>query len=108
MSLHIKEIKMIEINGHSFSGSVVKNDESELIVSVITTNTMPDMCLILTDVNSVTETTQSGTSVIEVNRATYIGASVKGVYTITFSKRLSVMDEMSEAIDRLLLLALEV
>ena len=108
MSLHIKEIKMIEINGHSFSGSVVKNDESELIVSVITTNTMPDMCLILTDVNSVTETTQGGTSVIEVNRAPYIGASVKGVYTITFSKRLSVMDEMSEAIDRLLLLALEV
>ena len=99
---------MIEINGHSFSGSVVKNDESELIVSIITTNTMPDMCLVLNDVKAVTEITEGGTSVIEVSRATHIGATVKGVYTITFSKRLTVLEEMSEAIDRLLLMALEV
>ena len=99
---------MIEINGHSFSGSVIKNDDAELIVSVITTNTMPDMCLILNDVKSVTEITEGGTSVIEVNRATHIAGTVKGVYTITFTKRLSVLEEMNEAIDRLLLMALEV
>lgn len=99
---------MIEINGHSFSGSVVKNDEAELIVSLITTNTMPDMCLVLNDVKTVMEITEGGTSAIEVNRATHIGSTVKGVYTITFSKRLTVLEEMSEAIDRLLLMALEV
>lgn len=99
---------MIEINGNTYSGSVIKNDEAELIISVISTNTMPDMCIALNGVKTVSVITEAGTSVIGVTRAVYIGESVKGVYTITFSKRLTVMEEMSEAIDRLLLMALEV
>ena len=99
---------MIDFNGHSYSGSVIKNDKAELIVTVISNDTLPDMCLALNDVKSVTETTEGGSNVIYVNTATSITAAANGIYNITFSKKLSVIDEMSEAIDRLLLMALEV
>ena len=98
---------MIEINGRSFSGSVVKNDESELIVSVITTDTMPDLCLSLNGVKTITETTAGGSNAIAVNTATHVNAAGNGIYTITFSKRLSIIEEMSNAIDELLVMLLE-
>lgn len=98
---------MIEINGKSFSGSVIKNDEAELIVSVISEFTMPDLCIAMTGVKTVTETTQGGSNAISVNSATHINSAGNGIYTITFSKRLSVIDEMSNAIDSLLVMVLE-
>lgn len=98
---------MIEINGRSFSGSVVKNDESELIVSIIATDTMPDLCLAMNGVKTVTETTAGGSNAFSVNMATRINATGTGIYTVTFTKRLSVIEEMSQAIDTLLVMALE-
>lgn len=98
---------MIDFNGHSYSGSVVKNDETELIVTVISNDAMPDMCLALNGVKSVTETTEGGSNVIYVNTATSVTAATKGIYNITFSKKLNVIDEMSMAIDDLLVMVLE-
>lgn len=98
---------MIDFNGHSYSGSVVKDDESELIVTVITNDTMPDMCLALNGVKSVVETTEGGSHAIYVNTATSITAAAKGIYNITFSKKLNIIDEMSMAIDDLLVMVLE-
>lgn len=97
---------MIEINGRQFSGTVLKNDESELIVSIIATDTVQDMCLAMTNVKTVIETTVDGTNSIAVNMATHINASVNGIYTVTFSKRLTIIEEMSKAIDDLLVMVL--
>lgn len=98
---------MIEINGRSFSGSVVKNDESELIVSIIATDTMPDLCIAMKSVKVVTETNSGGSNAIAVNMATHINSAGNGIYTITFTKRQTFIEEMSNAIDELLVMVLE-
>lgn len=97
---------MIEINGRRFSGAVIRNDESELIVSIVAPDTVNDICIAMTGVKSVTEITDGGTNVIAVNIATHINVSGNGIYTVTFSKRLTFIEEMNEAIDKLLVMAL--
>lgn len=98
---------MIEINGRSFSGSVVKNDEAELILTIITTDTLQDLCMAMTGVKSVTVSTVDGSNVIAVNIATHINMSGNGIYTVTFTKRQTFIEEMSNAIDELLVMVLE-
>jgi hypothetical protein len=99
---------MIEFNGKEYSGAIIKNDDSELIVSIMTVESMQDICIALTGVKTVTETQLDGTSVsYSVNNAVQVNASAKYCYTITFSKALTVIEELSEAIDRLLVMALE-
>lgn len=98
---------MIEINGRTFSGSIVKNDESELIVSIISSDTMPDLCLAMSGVKTVTETNAGGSNAIAVNMATHINSAGTGIYTVTFTKRMTVIEEMSNAIDQLLVMLLE-
>lgn len=98
---------MIEFNGKQYSGSIVKNDSGELIISICSEETLPDLCLSLNGVKAVTETTEGGSAVYNVNTATNVGTSVKGIYTITFTKRMNVIEELSNAIDELLLLVLE-
>lgn len=98
---------MIEFNGRSFSGSLIKNDESELIVVIHADVTLPDLCLALNGVKTVTETTEGGSAAYDVNIATNVSTTVKGIFTITFSKKLTVYQEMSQAIDALLVMALE-
>ena len=98
---------MIEFNGRSYSGSLIKNDDSELIVAIHTNDTLPDLCLALNGVKTVTETTEGGSAVYDVHTATNVATAVRGIFTITFSKKLSVYEEMSQAIDTLLVMALE-
>ena len=98
---------MIEINGRQFSGAVIKDDDSELIVSIVASDTIPDLCLAMDGAKSVTETTTGGSNVISVNTATHINQSGNGIYIVTFSKRLTVIEEMSKAIDDLLVMVLE-
>lgn len=98
---------MIEFNGKQYSGAVVRDDETELIVTVSTADTLQDLCLALNDVKSVTETNNGGTFVYNVNIATNVGVAMPGVYTIKFSKKQTIIEEMNEAIDKLLLMALE-
>lgn len=97
---------MVEFNGKQYSGAVVRDDDTELIVSISTTDTLQDLCLALNDVKSVTEIKNGGTSVYRVNMATNVGVAMQGVYTIKFSKKQTVIEEMNEAIDKLLLMAL--
>lgn len=98
---------MIEINGKKYSGAVIRNEENELIVSINTIDTLQDLCLAMNDVRTVTETNNGGTNVHNVNNAVAINQSVKGVFTITFSKKPTVIQEMNQAIDALLVMMLE-
>lgn len=98
---------MIQFNNKSYSGAVVKNDDSELIVTINTVDTLQDLCLALNGVKNVTETIGEASTVYNVNTATQIGSPMKDVYTINFSKKLTVMQEMSQAIDDLLVMVLE-
>ena len=97
---------MIEFNGKQYSGSVVREDETELIVSISTTDTLQDLCLALNGVKSVTEINNSGNFVHNVSTATNVGVAMQGIYTIKFSKKQTVIEEMNEAIDKLLLMVL--
>lgn len=99
---------MIEINGKQYSGAILKNDDTELIISVYSNDSLQDMCIAFDNVKEVTEITTGNSNVIHVNAAIQIGSGIKGVYTITFSKKPTIIQEMSEAIDKLLLMALEV
>lgn len=99
---------MIEFNGKQYSGAVVREDDIELIVSVSTSDTLQDLCLALNDVKTVSEINSSGTFLHNVTMATNVGVAMQGVYTIKFSKKQTVIEEMSEAIDKLLLMVLEV
>ena len=98
---------MIEFNGKQYSGSIVKDDSEELIVSISSNEMLPDICLAVDNVKTVVETTVGGSTAHNVNKATYIGSTIKGVYTITFTKKLTVMEEMNKAIDDLLVMVLE-
>ena len=97
---------MIEFNNKQYSGSIVKNDSDELIVSICTNDTLPDICLALNGVKTVTETTEGGSTAYTVSTATNVGASLKGVFTITFTKKQTIIEEMSNAIDELLVIVL--
>lgn len=97
---------MIEFNGKQYSGAVVREDDIELIVSVSTSDTLQDLCLALNDVKTVSETNNGGTFLHNVTMATNVGVAMQGVYTIKFSKKQTVIEEMSEAIDKLLLMVL--
>lgn len=99
---------MIEFNGKQYSGSVVRDDETELIVTVSTSETVQDVCLALNNVKTVTEVNNGGTFVYNVSTATNVGVAMQGVYAIKFSKKQTVIEEMNEAIDKLLLMVLEV
>ena len=62
----------------------------------------------LTNVDSVTETIINGEPVIyAVRDAVQITSSAKNCYTIVFTKRLSEIEEMSNAINALLVAMLE-
>ena len=98
---------MIGFNGKQYSGAVVRDDDTELIVTVSTADTLQDLCLSLNDVKTVTETNNGGTFVYNVNMATNVGVAMPGVYTIKFSKKLTIIEEMNKAIDDLLVLVLE-
>ena len=97
---------MIEFNGKQYSGTILKNDSEELVVSICTNDLIPDICLALNGVKAVTEITEAGSTVYNVNTATNISNTLKGIYAITFSKKLTIIQEMSNAIDELLLIAL--
>lgn len=98
---------MIEFNGKQYSGAVVREDDTELIVTISTADELQDVCLALNDVKAVTETNSGGTFVYNVTTATNIGVAMTGVYTIKFSKKLTIIEEMSKAIDDLLVMVLE-
>lgn len=97
---------MIEFNGKQYSGAVVRDDDTELIVTVSTADTLQDLCLALNGVKSVTEINNGGTFVYNVNTATNVGVAMQGVYTIKFLKKQTMIEEMNEAIDKLLLMVL--
>lgn len=98
---------MIEFNGKQYSGAVVRDDDTEMIATISTADTLQDVCLALNDVKIVTETNNGGTFVYNVNNATNVGVAMPGVYTIKFSKKQTIIEEMNEAIDKLLMLALK-
>lgn len=98
---------MIEFNGKSYSGAIIREDDDELVAVINAIETLQDLCVILTDVKTVTETLIDGTqNTHAVNNARQITATGKNCYTVTFSKRLSILEEMNQAIDSLLVLAL--
>lgn len=99
---------MIEINGKSFSGAIVKNDDAELIVNICAVETLQDLCLILTGVKSVTETQPNIDPIVySVTNAVQISTIAKNVYAITFTKKASEIEELSNVVDKLLVMMLE-
>ena len=99
---------MIEFNGRSYSGSVIKNDSEELIVSILTVDNLQDICIALDGAKTVTETGLNGTNTaVSVTKAVQVNASAKGCYTIVFSKKLTAIEELNQAIDLLLVMVLE-
>lgn len=99
---------MIEVNGKQYSGAVLKNDDSELVISIYSSDSLQDMCIAFDNVKEVTEISNGVSNVIHVNTAVQISSGIKDVYAITFSKKQTIIQEMSEAIDKLLLMVLEV
>ena len=98
---------MIEFNGKQYSGSVVREDDTELIITISTQDSLQDVCLALNNVREVIEVNSDVTSVHNVNNATNVGVAMPGVYAIKFSQRLSIIEEMNEAINDLLVMVLE-
>ena len=98
---------MIEFNGKQYSGAVVREDDTELIVTISTQDSLQDVCFSLNNVKAVMDVNSDVTSVHHVNGATNVGIAMPGVYTIKFSKKLSVIEEMNEAINELLVMVLE-
>lgn len=99
---------MIEFNGHSYSGSIVSHDDNELKVLINTVYSMDDICLSLNGVTSVNNTQQNGeTETYTVTTATTVSRVAQNTYMITFLTKPTVMQEMSSAIDALLVMMLE-
>lgn len=99
---------MITINGNNYSGSIIRNDESVLVISIYTLLTLPDLCIAMNDVSEVSETDISGnTTVYAVYRTSEISNTRESTFTIVFQKGKPMIEEMNDAIDALLVMVLE-
>lgn len=99
---------MLVINEKEYSGAVVKADENELVTTVSTNETLFEVCHAMDGATSVTEIGIDGAEkAYMVNNATRVMESVPGVYVVVFSTKPTVLQEMSNAIDELLVMVLE-
>ena len=99
---------MIEFNGHSYSGSVVSHDENELKVLINTVESMEDICVALNGVKSVNSEQQNGeTMTYTVTTASTVSRVAQNTFVVTFLTKPTVLQEMSNTIDALLVMALE-
>lgn len=99
---------MIRFNGHEYSGNVVYENEDELVVSIYTLDTIQDICINLNNVKTVYSITETGVEVAHnVNIASSVVNTGRSIFTIKFGKKLTFLEEMSSAIDSLLVMALE-
>lgn len=99
---------MITINGNSYSGNVIHDDENTLLISIYAISTLPDLCIVLTNVKEVAEQMLDGTTkVYVVDRASEVSNVGNNLFNITFQKKKPLIDEMNDTIDTLLALVLE-
>lgn len=99
---------MIEFNGHSYSGNIIREDGDEIVASIYSVETLQDICIALTDVKSITESVLNGaTSTHKVTAASHVARTANNCYTVTFSKKRDEIEALNEAIDSLLVMVLE-
>lgn len=99
---------MIIINNRSYSGSVVSQDDRELKVLINAVDSIDDICLALNGVKTVTDRQQNDQeTVYTVNTALTVSTVAPNTYIITFLTKPTAMQEMSNAIDALLVMMLE-
>lgn len=99
---------MIIINNRSYSGSVVSQDDRELKVLINAVDSIDDICLALNGVKTVIDRQQNDQeTVYTVNTALTVSTVAPNTYIITFLTKPTAMQEMSNAIDALLVMMLE-
>ena len=64
------------------------------MISLYSSDSLQDMCLAFDSVKEVIEVTNGNSNVIQVNTAIQINSGIKDVYTITFSKKPTIIQEM--------------
>lgn len=100
---------MIKINDVTYSGSIVpSHDDNKINVMLNTVSTIQDLSIALDNADKIIEIDFSGAETeYTVNNIMSISRVADNVFLATYSTKMTVIQEMSNAIDSLLVMVLE-
>ena len=99
---------MIIIGNKEYSGSIASVTEDRLVAVINTVDSLQDVCTTLDGAKEVTEVLQDGTRKrYAITTAVSVYANTKTVYTIELLTKPTYLQELSNAVDALLVMALE-
>ncbi len=99
---------MIIFGNKEYSGSIASVTDDRIIAVINTVDSLQDVCTTLDGAKEVTEVLQDGTrKTYAVTTAVSVYANTKTVYTIELLTKPTYFQELSNAVDALLVMALE-
>lgn len=99
---------MIIFGNKEYSGSIASVTDDRIVAVINTVDSLQDVCSTLDGVKEVTEVLQDGTrKTYAVTTAVSVYANTKTVYTIELLTKPTYLQELSNAVDALLVMALE-
>ena len=99
---------MITFGKKEYSGSIVSVTEDKIVAVINTVDTLQDVCAALDGITEITETVQDGTQkTYAITSANAVFANTRTVYTIELLTKPTYLQELSKAVDALLVMVLE-
>ena len=99
---------MIIFGNKEYSGSIASVTDDRIVAVINTVDSLQDVCSTLDGVKEITEVLQDGTrKTYAVTTAVSVYANTKTVYTIELLTKPTYLQELSNAVDALLVMALE-
>lgn len=99
---------MIIIGNKEYSGSIASVKDDRIVAVINTVDSLQDVCTTLDGAKEVTEVLQDGTrKTYAITTAVSVYANTKTVYTIELLTKPTYLQELSNAVDALLVMALE-
>ena len=99
---------MIIFGNKEYSGSIASVKDDRIVAVINTVDSLQDVCTTLDGAKEVTEVLQDGTrKTYAITTAVSVYANTKTVYTIELLTKPTYLQELSNAVDALLVMALE-
>lgn len=99
---------MIIIGNKEYSGSIASVTDDRIVAVINTVDSLQDVCTTLDGAKEITEVLQDGTrKTYAITTAVSVYANTKTVYTIELLTKPTYLQELSNAVDALLVMALE-
>lgn len=99
---------MITFGKKEYSGQIASVSDNKIVAVINTVDTLQDVCAALDGIKEITETTQDGTKkTYAITSANAVFANTRTIYTIELLTKPTYLQELSNAVDALLVMVLE-